>query len=232
MLRFRELEHTTLYAGLGVRLVDEYTQGPPLGRCEVLLDIDEGTGWRQLDPRIVRRVATPCGILWFPWRERVRDARGLPPRRYRVRVVADYYTPGYLYDAEGIEAPVDPYDDVTPPANTPPPIEITLLPNASYPFDPGLPVLRGAVEDIYGDRVPYARVSWIDPTVPPALPLVTDLVLSDDDGEFSLPMRRAPLLTQIDIHARRPPPPLPGKFRIRPVQLPDDLSTFLTMTIL
>jgi hypothetical protein len=232
MLRFRELEHTTLHAGLGVRLIDDHTNVLAFGLRRIFLDVDDAGTWREVPPELLQRATTASGVVWFPWLEKVRDARGRLPRRYRVRATAEYYAPAYLYDAEGVEVLVDPYDDVTPPAASPAPVDITLLPAASYPYDPSVPVLRGRVEDIFGEPVPHARVGWLDPTVPPAPPLVTDLVLSDDDGEFSLPMRRAPFATPIEIHARRPPPPFPGRFRKQLVQLPGDLSTFLTMTIL
>jgi hypothetical protein len=229
-LRFRELEHTRLHAGLGVRLVDDYTRQSPIGWKQVHLDVDDAGTWRELTPDIVPRALTSGGVIWFPWLEHHRDARGMAARKYRVRVAAEASTPGYLYDAEGVELLVAPYDDSTPPAGTPPVIEIKLLPAANYPFGPQVPVLRGAVEDASGARVPRALVRWIDPGL--GTPLVTDEVLSDDDGEFSLPMRRAPHATPIDVHAQRPPPPNPGKQRTVSVQLPADLSTFLTMQIL
>jgi len=227
---YRELEHTRLPAGLGVRLVDDYTRQAPIGGKQIYLDVDEAGAWRELAPELVRRALTSSGVIWFPWLERRRDARGVAPRKYRVRVAAELSTPAYLYDAEGVEVLVAPYDDATPPAGTPPIVEIALLPAANYPFGPGVPVLHGAVEDVSGKRVPRALVSWIDPELGP--PLVTDEVLSDDAGEFSLPMRRAPRTTPIDIVARRPPPPDPGKRGTASVQLPAVLSTFLTMQIL
>jgi len=229
-LRFRELEHTRLHAGLGVRLVDDYTGQGPIGWRRILLDIDDGGALRELPPTLVRRTLTSGGVVWFPWLERHRDARGLPPRKYRVRIVAELYTPAYLFDAEGVEVLVAPYDDATPPAGTPPVVEIPLLPAANYPFGPEVAILRGAVEDAAGERVARALVRWLDPGL--GAPLVTDEVLSDDDGEFNLPMRRAPRGVPIDVHAERPPPPDPGPQRTVSVQLPAALSTFLTIQIL
>jgi hypothetical protein len=232
-LRFRELEFSRVHSGLGVRLIDDHTQAAPFGWKKISLDIDDGGTWRELDPDLVRRATTASGIVWFPWLERHRDAYGLSPRKYRVRVAAEFSTPLYLYDREGIEVFVDPYDDTTPPASSPAPIDIVLVPTASYPFAPAVPVLRGAIEDIFGERIPNTLVSWIDPTTPPPTPpLVVDQVLSDADGEFNLPMRRAPTGVSIDIYARRPPPPIPGKNRKVPVMLPADLSTFHTIQIL
>jgi hypothetical protein len=72
-------------------------------------------------------------------------------------------------------------------------------------------------------------VSWAPPAA--AQPLVADEVLSDEDGEFNLPLRRAPRGVPIDVTARRAPPPLPGTHRTVPVQLPADLSAVLTIVL-
>jgi len=229
-LRFRELEHTRLYAGLGVRLVDDYTQQAAIGWTRVWLDIDDGGAWRELAPDSVRRTTTSSGVIWFPWLERHRDARGRAAGKYRVRVAAELGTPAYLFDRDGIEVLVAPYDDGTPPAGTPPIVTIKLLPAAQYPFGTEVPVLHGAVKDVSGAPVPRALVRWTDPGLGP--PVVTDEVLSDEDGEFSLPMRRAPRATPITINARRPPPPAGGTHGTAQVRLPDDLPKFLTIQIL
>jgi hypothetical protein len=222
MLRFRELEHTALYAGLGVSLLDAHTGTAAFGWTKIELDIDDGGTWRPIEhPRAV----TAAGVSWFPWLERHRDARGLLPRKYRVRVAAGIYTPRYGYDSAGIEALVAPYDDVTVPPTPARPIEVELLPSAGYPFAPEIPVLRGVVVDPVGDPVPYALVSWIDAV------LVTDSVLTDADGEFDLPMRRAPLNTAIDVRAERPAPPIGGRAGDVIVRVPQDLATFQTIQI-
>lgn len=229
MLRFRELEHTTLHSGIGVRLVDEYTNDSPPGWSVIELDIEDSPGqWRELDEKIVRRLKTPSGVTWFPWREHYRDARLLPPRNYRVRASSEFTTPRYAYDSDGIEQFVAPYDDDNPPAAAPiAPLVISLLPKANYPFAPAVPVVHGAVIDINGDRVVNALVSWSVPGV------VGDAVLTDDDGEFSLPMRRAVQdNSQIVVVAERPPPPAGGRFGSVMVRLPSDLNTFFTIQIL
>jgi len=228
-LRYRDLESTRLYAGLGVRLVDAYTRQPPIGWTRVFLDVDEGGAWRELAPDAARRTTTNGGVIWFPWLERRRDARGRGPVRYRVRVAAELGTPAYLFDQDGVAVLVAPYDEAAPPAGTPPVVEIALLPAAHYPFGAAVPILHGVVQDALGAPVPRALVAWAAPAGEPSL--VTDEVLSDDDGEFSLPMRRAPRGTPIDVTARRPPPPEPGKHGTVSVQLPADLSTFLTIVL-
>jgi len=231
MLRFRELEHSTLFAGLGVQLIDEFESVPaqgfevaPLGWTNIEVAIDDGGGaFRTIDPLTVR---TPSGVIWFPYLERYADARGRTPRTYRVRVSAQFYVPRYSYDADGIDLQVAPYDDVNPPTFVPAlPQKIGLLPAAMYPHADAVPVLRGSVVDTVGVPVVNALVSWFDPT------LQTDSVLTDVDGEFSLPMRRAPRDTPININAQRPPPPAGGRSGDTIVRIPQDLSTFHTIQI-
>jgi hypothetical protein len=230
MLRFRELEHSTLYAGLGVQLIDEFESVPaqgfeiaPLGWTKLEVAIDEGGVFRTIDPLAVR---TSSGVVWFPYLERFADARGRTPRTYRVRVSTQFYVPRYTYDADGVDIQVAPYDDVNPPAFVPAlPQKIGLLPAAMYPYADAVPVLRGNVVDTAGDPIVNALVTWIDAT------LQTDAVLTDADGEFSLPMRRAPRDTPIDIHAERLPPPAGGRSGDTIVRIPQDLSTFHTIQI-
>lgn len=232
-LRFREIEATSMYAGLGVQLIDEFAsvpaaavETPPLGFTSIDIDIDDGGSWRAVDPALLLVTRTPGGIVWYPWLEHHRDARGLPPRKYRVRVFADAFAPRYRYDSDGVEVLIAPHDDVNPPASLPTaPLKVPLLPAPSYPFPAGVPVLRGRVVDGGSAPVPDALVSWSDPT------LQTDSVLSDVDGEFALPMRRAARNVPIDIHAARPPPPGTGRSGTVSVRIPQDLSIFHTISI-
>jgi hypothetical protein len=86
--------------------------------------------------------------------------------------------------------------------------------------------LHGEVLDDTGARVPAALVTWLSAT------LVTDSVLSDEDGEFTLPLRRAPRGTALDVRAERPAPPPGGKSGDIIVRVPQDLTTFQTIQIL
>jgi hypothetical protein len=233
MLRFRELEHSSLYAGLGVQMIDEYEsvpsagfEAPPPGWTTVELDIDDAGVWRPLDPAVVVQRRTASGIVWFPWLEHYRDARDRQPRKYRVRVSAELFTPRYRFDADGVEVTVSPYDDTHPPANIPSgPLKIGLLPAAHYPFPPSVPTLHGVVIDTASVPVANALVSWMDAN------LQTDSVLTDADGEFCLPMRRAPQHVLIDVSAERPPPPVGGRSGDTVVRLPQDLAAFHTIQI-
>lgn len=230
MLGFRELEHSTLYAGVGVQLVDEFASVPaqdlvvpPLGATRVELDLDDAGTWR---PVARTAVHTPGGVAWFPYLERHADARDRAPRSYRIRVWAQLYTPRYAYDADGVIVQVAPYDDEHAPAFTPGlPVKVALVPNAAYPYPDAVPILRGGIVDTSGAPVTLALVSWIDAA------LQTDAVLTDADGEFSLPLRRAPRDTPIVVHAERPPPPAGGRSGDVIVRIPQDLSTFHTIQI-
>lgn len=230
MLVFRELESSSLYAGLGVQLIDEYTSVPALGietapflPVDIELDVDEAGTWRALDMETVKTRRTASGIIWFPWLEHYRDARGMTPRTYRVRVRSDVYVPRYAWDSAGVAQQVFPYDDVTPPGGPANPlIKLPLLPSPTYPFGDSVPVLAGAVEEA-GVRVPEALVSWSDAS------LQTDSVLTDADGEFRLPMRRAPTdNTQFPVEAITP---FGGPSGFETIRIPQDLLTFLTIPI-
>jgi len=197
-------------------------EAPPLGWTKIELDVDDGGTWRALDPATLIIARTAAGVVWYPWLEHYADARGRAPRNYRVRVSAELYVPRYSYTDDGVVIAIAPYDDVNPPATTPSePTKIPLLPNAPYPFAPGVPVLRGEIVDAVSVPVADAIVSWLDAS------LQTDTVLTDADGEFALPLRRAPLDTPIDIHAERP-----GRSGDTIIRIPQDLPIFHTIQIL
>lgn len=235
MRRYRELESTVLYAGLGVQLIDEYAsvmdpapppdflfEAAPIEPIEIELDVEDGLNtWRALEPGTYRRRRSAGGITWFPWLEHYRDARGRAPRKYRVRVSGKAYTPLYEYDATDVVGLVHPYDDTTAPAGPPALVQVRLLPSAAYPFAAEVPIVRGIVTDT-GTPVENALVYWSDAT------LQTERVLTDKDGYFDLPLRRAP---------RNPPPIIVtaetqfGLSGDKPVRIPQDLSTFLKIAI-
>jgi hypothetical protein len=208
------VETSTLHAGLGVQLIDDHTGGGPLARVAVALDVLDAGAWRttSVPPRWSR-----SDLFTYPWLERRRDARGAPPRRYRVRVAADAYRPTYLFDADGVEVDVYPFDDDEPPAQVPKsPTPIWLLPSAAYPFPATVPLLRGRVVDPAGVPVARARVE-----------ATKDRVLTDADGAFVLPLRwaRRTAPTSIDATDRQ------GRHGTVTIQVPDDLGTPQTITI-
>jgi hypothetical protein len=181
-------ERFELYSPVGLRLIDDFTGRPPFGRIRASLDIIDATaGWRST---VIEPITTPSGVLAYPGLERRSEVIGLPPRRYRVRLDAEFYRPLYRLNAEGIEFEAFPYNDSNPPTDyrvNPPQAVITraqdvnLEPAANYPFPPHVRVLRGKVVDSSGRPVVDAEVKRG----------ATERVLSGDNGEYALPLRWA-----------------------------------------
>ena len=183
-------ERSQLYSPIGLRLLDEMTGGPPIGRTEAFLDVQEGAAWRSTEIQAVR---TAGGVFAYPGLERRADVTGLP-RHYRVRIAAELYRPLYLITQEGIEFDAFPWNDTNPPSQTAhEPQEVKLVPAPNYPFPPHVPVLRGMVVDGGPASVAYAEVMYVN----------LERVLSDERGEFALPLRFAPLNVPVTIDALR-----------------------------
>jgi hypothetical protein len=184
------VEMTRLYSPVGLRLLDELTNEPPLGAVQAILDILDANGnWRQTD---VQAAVTPSGVVSYPGLERHAIVTGLPSQKYRVRLSADLYIPYYLTNADGIQFSAYPYNDDNPPAviaklamDTP------LLPAPNYPFASHIPVLRGAVVDTTGKPVPNAYVTQSN----------NERALTDQRGTFALPLRWLPANTPSPVDA-------------------------------
>lgn len=171
-------ERSELYSPIGLRLLDELTGGPPIGRTEAFLDVEDGAGWR---PTSIRPVRTAGGVVAYPGLGRRADAGG-PARAYRVRIAAELYRPLYLLTVDGLEFDVFPWNDANPPqVQTLHPQDVHLAPAPGYPFPTHLQVLRGRVEDGAGLPVTDTEVRMLN----------HDWVLSDERGEFALPLRFA-----------------------------------------
>jgi hypothetical protein len=184
-------ERPQLYSPIGLRLLDEMTGEPPIGRTEAFLDVQEGAAWRSTEIQAVR---TAGGVVAYPGLERRADVTG-PPRHYRVRIAAELYRPLYLIAQEGIEFDAFPWNDTNPPAQTAhEPKEVKLAPAPHYPFPPHVPVLRGAVVDL-GTKEPVADAEVMYANL--------ERVLSDERGEFALPLRFAALSVPVTIDALR-----------------------------
>lgn len=209
-------ERRELYTPIGLRLVDDFQPGPPLGRVISRLEIEDGAGgWRATD---IRAVTTPSGILTFPGLGRRRDPAGAP-RRYRVILEPELYLPAYRSTAESVEFDAHPYDDANPPsASAALPQSVFLYPAANYPFPPHVPVVRGRVEDAAGAPVPFADVSHA----------VVDRVITDSRGEFALPVRGVAPGTNFSVDALHPPTGASGTITLT---LPAAQSQSQTVTI-
>lgn len=181
MIRFvpRPGETTRLYCPIGLRLVDDFTGGGPIGWVRARLDILDGTNWRPTD---IQAVFTPGGVVAYPGLGRVADPAGKPPRKYQVRLEAEFYRPLYPLNQQGHVFAVYPYNDDNPPQllfNTP--WRADLFPAPNYPFPAEVPVVRGKVVDAVGLPVEDATVSDDN----------RQRVLTDGKGQFALPLRRA-----------------------------------------
>jgi len=172
-------EAMELYSPIGLRLIDELTGGPPIGRIEVYLDVKTPAGtWA---PTGASPVITPRGIVSYPGLERHANVTGLGSRRYRVRLKPEFYIPFYRASADGIEIDAFPYNDTKPPATIKKlPDDTLLTPAPNYPFQPHIPILHGVVVDAVGDKVPDAFVNRA----------LVDRVITDWRGTFSLPLPR------------------------------------------
>jgi hypothetical protein len=213
-------ERSELYCPIGLRLLDEMTGERPIGRVEAFLDVRDGAAWRATE---IRPVHTPGGVLAYPGLERRRDASG-PPRRYRVRITADFYRPVYpRRPFDGIRFLAFPWNDTNPPRRiTRFPQDLKLTPAPGYPFPPFVPVLRGRVVDPAGKPVADADVTFSN------LVQVLSRVLSDERGEFALPLQLAVFGVAFPIEAEHRPTGRRGTLN---VTLPDDLGKSQTISI-
>lgn len=210
-----EGEELLLYSPIGVRLVDDLTGQVPFGPVRALLDLQDGAAWR---PTAVRPVITASSIVSYPGLGRSADA-SLPPQRYRVRLEADFYRPGYRAADDGIEFDAPRYNDANPPVPlTAAAVAAALLPSSTYPFPSHIPVLHGVVEDAGGEPVADALVQEG----------LRERVLTDERGAFSLPLRWvvAGVATIIDAVDQRT-----GRSGSIAVTLPADLAASQTITV-
>ena len=214
---WRELrsEHISLYSPLGLRLVDDFTGRAPLGRVSATLDRRVSAGvW---EPTTIDAVLTPSNILTWPGLGREFEPVSAPTRRYRVRLEADLYRPGYLQALDGIEFDAPPWDDDNEPVPvTTGPQDAYLLPATTYGFPTWVRVLRGQVEDLSGG--PVANVLVHQATA--------ERALTDERGTFSLPLRWATSGQPVDAIDIRT-----GRAGTHVLNLPADLRANVTITI-
>jgi len=179
-----------LYSPVGLRLLDELTNQPPLGSVRAILDLqDAGGNWRQTD---IRAVMTPSAVISYAGLGRRAVVAGVPFQTYRVRLTADFYIPYYLTNAAGIQFDAYPYNDDNPPAVIASlAIDTPLLPAPQYPFASHIPVLRGVVVDANGNAVPNAYVTQSN----------NERALTDSRGTFALPLRWVPANTPVPVDA-------------------------------
>lgn len=224
MTRFpvTSVEERRLYSPIGVRLVDDMTEGAPFGRIRSLLDVKDEQGvWQPTD---VEAVITPGGIVAYPGLGFRVDAPAGSKTEYRYRVSAQFYLADYIHRPlpeplprpfpEGIEFLAYAYNHATPLPDahvTKETVDLILVPAPNYPFLSHVPVLRGKVRNGTG---------------PVAGALVSDQVLStvltDERGEFALPLRNPKPKMKIDATH-----PETGQIKTEEIEFPCDLENSL-----
>jgi len=158
-------------------------------------------------------------VAQAPGLERHADVTGLQPRRYRVRIVAEFYVPLYRGNSEGIEFDAFPNNDTHPPPQVVRLAQDTFLtPAPNYPFPGHISVLRGVVTDPADEPVPDAVVTQG----------VRERVVTDAAGSFALPLRWARQNVQIPVDGADN---RTGRLGSINVQLPDALKTSQTIQI-
>lgn len=209
-------ERTLLFSPAGIRPIDEFTGLAPLGRVAALLERSDGAGgWGPTD---IKPVTTPSGVLTYPHLGRRAEVVGQPPRRYRVKLSADFYIPLYRIAVDGLEFDAHPYNDTNPPNSFPLlPQDALLTPSPNYPFPTHIRVLRGVVEDTAGLTVGDAMVSRG----------IQERVLTDARGTFALPLRWPDFDGPVQIDAEDKL----GRVGSINVQLPDALLLSQTIPI-
>lgn len=196
-LTFRVLPGETrlTYSPVGVRPLDEFTGGEPLGRVRAVLERQDGTVWRATG---IKAVLTPGGVLTWPGLGRRRELTGAPAR-YRVRLEADLYRPFYRAQNDAVLFGGNPFFDAPPFNDTSPPPAVAslpqdelLVPAAGYPFPTHVRVARGRVLDqATGQPMADVAVSYA----------LQERVLTDERGAYALPLRWAPFTGPIQIDA-------------------------------
>jgi hypothetical protein len=214
---WRELpsEHIGLYSPIGLRLVDDFTGGSPLGRVTARLDRRVAVGaWAPTD---IEAVITPSSVVCWPGLGRASEPAFAPTRTYRARVDVDGYRPAYLQNADGLEFDAPPWDDAHAPAPiTAGPQDLYLFPSTAYGFPTWVRVLRGMVENVAGDPIANVLVRQG----------AAETSLTDERGTFSLPLRWATNGLPVDAIDLRT-----GRAGSHVLSLPADLLSSVTITI-
>lgn len=227
MISWRTLpdEKLSLYSPIGLRLIDDFTGRPPIGQVDAYLDASDGAGgWR---PTEVKATRTLSGQIAYPRLERRANVVGVFPKRYRVRIRAEFYKPLYELNADGIEFDAFPYNDANPPMDyrlnpplliTPRSQDVRLLPAVNYPFPTYVRVLRGKIVNAAGSEVVNAEVTRGN----------TERAASGERGAFALPLRTTPNNSVVPIDANDLRTGQTGTIN---VTLPQALRTSQTITI-
>lgn len=177
---------------VALALRDEFSGGGPLSDPELVLERQAGSSWEASG---IPPVRTASGIHAWLGLGRSVNPVAAPFATIRVRVTLAHQIPLYRATEDGLAFQVAAYNDGQPPASTPlMPETVLLLPGPSYPFRPGLRVLRGRVLDGAGAPVSDALVVGDN----------VERAMSDASGGFSLPLRWQPASGNVAIDVSHP----------------------------
>ena len=204
------------YCPIALALRDEFSGGGPLSTPQLLLDRLVGTSWQATG---IAPVLTSGGIFGWPGLGRSPDPAVASPAHVRVRIALAHQIALYQSTDDGLEFDIPPYNDAQPPAATMLMPQIVLLvPGPSYPFSPGLRVLRGRVLDAGGQPVSDATI-------------VADGIeraMSGTSGGFSLPLRWQQLSGNVAIDVTHPRSGMAASVQ---ATLPGDLAQSFDITV-
>ena len=229
--RWLPLGKLLVYSPLGLSFVDDFTGTAQVGYVKASLTVETPPGSGAYVATGVTGLFTNSGILAYPnlgRRGRV-PTPAEAPRKYRVAIVAQYYTPLYPtgLNAPGFDFTVTPYDDNTDFTTVKPTTAtLPLLPKANYPFDGTTPLLPGDVVTSAGAPV-VALVTAVEPYDDTGDTNQTR-VATDPGGAFLLPLRWGNATTPTTVTAVDP---VSGKSGTTSVPFPYNLSNPLTITI-
>jgi hypothetical protein len=149
MSPFMPLERSTLHSPAWFVPFDDHNRRVRNAGVTIQLDRLDDEVWSPLDVKAVR---TPSGAFVYPGLGRRGEPRTARPQRHRARFAAAGYQPLYPADDEpfssdivGVEFLVRPYNDTNPPEQETEPRLVRLLPDATFPYPPGLRTVHGFV---------------------------------------------------------------------------------------
>ena len=179
-IRIRPGERRLLFSPVGLQLVDDFSGGPPVGKIEATISHQDGAAWIPLDLKPIR---TLSGLLVYPGLGRhPLPVNGKPTRHFRIRLAAKFYRVLYLPATQGFEFDAPAFNDGAPPPK-PTRVRAILLPAPNYPFPAEMAVLRGQVVAKAAPKPPLVEAKVTDDN--------RQTVLTDERGEFALPLRVA-----------------------------------------
>lgn len=211
MIRLRLLagEATRAASPVAVKLTDDFTGEPPVGRLNPRLMevLPDGT---TTEVTTVRPRLTPTGVLIYPNLGLVASAPR--PLRFRLTLAPDYYRPYYLRHKDFLAFDFPAWRHDPPPdtavASPVVPLDQTadyriLLPSADYPFAAGVTVLYGQVVTGASPAANVRVAGSVSPALAAVLgaagaPIVTirygtiGIALTGPDGRFALPLKSRP----------------------------------------